>query len=117
MKANKLIKGCGPYEVHSFSQDRNGVRLVIYPAFPEYNLPEKERKGNEAVYGEEWVKEPRWPLHRYKGDGGGPSIFTCMALATAFEEFLNQCYTPEQIEKWKNTNALALKVASRKSPK
>lgn len=116
MKASKFIKGCGPYDVHSFSQDRQGVRLVVYPAFPEHNLPEKERKNNEAAYDEDWVKEPRWAMHRYKGDGGGPGIFTCMALATAFEEFLNQFYTAEQVEEWKSTNALALKKA-RKSRK
>ena len=114
MRANKLIRGCGPYEVHGFSQDRRGVRLEIYPAFPEYNLPEKERANNETAYGEEWVKEPRWAMHRYNGDGGGPGIFTCMALATAFEQFLNQFYTSKQVEIWKSTNALALKEANKR---
>ena len=103
MKSNKFIKDSGPYEVHSISQDRHGVRLEIYPAFPEYNS--EQRKGVDQI----WLDDPRWPIHRYKGEGGGPGIFTCMALATAFEEFLNQCYSPEQIKQWKDTNALALK--------
>jgi hypothetical protein len=107
MRTNKFIKKCGPYEVHSISQDMHGIRLEIYPAFPEYNLTDKERSHKETDA--EWIKEPRWPIHRYKGNGGGPGIFTCIALAKELEEFLNQPYTPEQIREWKNTNAQALK--------
>jgi len=107
MKANKLVKGCGPYEVRSISQDRQGIRLEVYPAFPEYNLSVKER--NRFEIDQEWLDEPRWAMHRYKGDGGGPGIFTAMALATALENFLNQGYTAEQVKDWKDLNALALK--------
>ena len=107
MKRNKFIKKCGPYEVHSISQDNRGVRLVIYPAFPQYNLTDKERA--EKGIDESWVNEPRWALHRYKGEGGGPSIFTAMALAQEFEEFLNQRYTEDEITAWKDTLDEALR--------
>lgn len=36
MKQSKFIRKSGPYEVLSISQDRHGVRLEIYPAFPQY---------------------------------------------------------------------------------
>lgn len=107
MKQNRYIKKCGPYEVHSISQDGRGIRLEIHPAFPQYNLPEKERpqKDIDSL----WAKEPRWSIHRYKGEGGGPSIFTVMALAQEFETFLNQDYTEEEIATWKGTLDEALK--------
>jgi hypothetical protein len=111
MKADKFIKASGPYEVCSISQDGHGVRLEVYPAFPEYNS--KQQKGIDTI----WLNDPRWPIHRYKGEGGGPGIFTCMALARAFEDFLNQCYTPEQVEQWKATNAEALKDVRAKEQK
>ena len=104
MKQNSFIKKSGPYEVHSISQDCHGVRLEVYPAFPEYNLTEKRR----ANAPEEWQKEPRWVIHRYRGDGGGPGMFTALALAAAFEDFLNQVYTKEQVDQWKKDNAEAL---------
>lgn len=115
MKHNKYIKKCGPYEVCSISQDGTGVRLEIYPAFPQYNLTEKERQ--EKGIDPEWVKEPRWAMHRYKGGGGGPGIFTAIALAHEFEEFLNQFYTEEQVQEWKNTNAEALKNVRKRQQK
>jgi hypothetical protein len=111
MKQNKFIKECGPYKVHSISQDCHGVRLVIYPAFPQYNLIDRERA--EEGIDESWVNEPRWALHRYKGDGGGPSIFTAIALANAFEEFLNQHYTENEIMAWKVTLDEALNERGR----
>lgn len=107
MKRSEFIKKCGPFEVHSISQDNKGVRLEVYPAFPQYNLTEKRRE--ERDIDPEWAKEPRWALHRYKGGGGGPSIFTAIALAREFEDFLNQFYTEEQIEEWKRVNDEALK--------
>jgi len=111
MKADKFIKTSGPYEVCSISQDVHGVRLEVYPAFPEYNS--KQQKGVDTI----WLDDPRWSIHRYKGEGGGPGIFTCIALARAFEDFLNQCYTPEQVEQWKATNAEALKDIRAKKQK
>lgn len=108
MKSDKFIKASGPYEVCSISQDGHGVRLEVYPAFPDYNS--KQQKDVAQI----WLDDPRWPIHRYKGEGGGPGIFTCIALAKAFEDFLNQCYSPEQIEQWKATNALALRKVREK---
>ncbi len=107
MKRNRFIKKCGPYEVFSVSQGGDGVRLEVYPAFPQYNITEKRQQ--EKDIDSSWAKDPRWPIHRYKGEGGGPSIFTAIALAKEFEEFLNQSYIPEQVEEWKKTNAEALK--------
>lgn len=107
MKQSKFIRKSGPYEVHSISQDGYGVRLEIFPAFPQYNLTEKQQK--EQYIDPSWAKEPRWPIHRYKGEGGGPSIFTCIALAKEFEEFLNQPYSKEEVENWKATLGEALR--------
>lgn len=88
MKQNRLIKKCGPYKVSSMSQQRGGLRIVIYPALPEY--------------GDDWA------ITREKGEGGGPSIFTCIALAMEFEKFLNQHYAEEAITEWKETLEKAL---------
>jgi len=79
MKQNKFVRKCGPYKVHSISQDGRGVRLEVFPAFPQYNISEK-RQGEKDI-DSSWAEEPRWAMHRYKGEGGGPSIFTAMALA------------------------------------
>ncbi len=97
MKRNEFIKKSGPYEVHSSSQDGLGVRLVIYPAFPTYG--------------------PKWAVSRQKGEGGGPSIFTALALANEFEAFLNQSYTEADITAWKATLAEALKDVREKQKK
>ena len=95
MKQSKYIRKCGPYEVHSISQDEHGVRLEIYPAFPQY---------------EEFPDGIPWAIHRLKKrDGGGPSIFTAMGLAREFEEWLNQFYEEEEIISWKRTLGIALK--------
>lgn len=107
MKQSKFIRKCGPYEVCSISQDAHGVRLEIYPAFPQYNITPKRQQ--EKDIDPSWAKEPRWAIHRYNGEGGGPGIFTCIGLADEFEKFLNQAYTPEQVAEWKKTNAEALK--------
>jgi len=107
LKINRSVKQAGPYEVVSISQDGQGVRLEVYPAFPEYNISEKRRQ--EKDIDPCWKKDPRWPINRYKGRGGGPGIFTAISLAQEFEKFLNQSYTPEQVDEWKKTNAEALK--------
>ena len=107
MKQSKFIRKCGPYEVHSISQDRQGVRLEIYPAFPQYNLTHRDQA--EKYIDPSWVKEPRWALHRYKGNGGGPGIFTAIALAREFEEWLNQPYSETEVNNWKATLEIALK--------
>ena len=106
MKANKYVKKCGPYEVTSISQDGQGIRIELYPAFPQYNISEKQRTA-KYVDGQ-WVKEPRWALHRYKGEGGGPSIFSVIALASEIEAFLNQPYSEKEVADWKELNAKAL---------
>ena len=109
MKQNRLIRNCGPYEVHSISQDGHGVRLEIFPAFPKYNLSPKEKEQAGKDIDPWWVKDPRWPIHRYSGRGGGPGIFTAIALAREFEEWLNQFYTEEEVTNWKTTLGEALK--------
>ena len=83
MRTNRFVKQCGPFEVVSYSQDRHGVRLTVYAAFPQY--------------GDDWA------VTRIKGQGGGPSIFTAMALARDLEEVLNQPYEEGAITKWKRT--------------
>lgn len=115
MKQNKFIKKCGPYEVHSISQDNHGVRMEIYPAFPQYNITPKRQA--EKDIDPSWAKEPRWALHRYKGDGGGPGIFTAIALAREIEEFLNQSYTEAEVNEWKKTLDQALKKVREQAEK
>ena len=115
MKQSKFIRKCGPYEVSSFSQDGQGVRLEIYPAFPEYDLSPKRQ--TEKDIDPSWAKERHWVLHRYKGEGGGPGIFTAIALAREFEEWLNQFYTDEEVNNWKATLNLALKKVRDKAHK
>ena len=115
MKQNKFIRQCGPYEVHSISQDGHGVRLEIFPAFPQYDITPKRQAEKDIA--PSWAKEPRWALHRYKGEGGGPSIFTAMALAEEFERFLNQHYSEPVIENWKATLAIGLKEVRDKTQK
>ena len=115
MKANKYIKKCGPFEVVSISQDGQGVRLKVYPAFPQYNLTEKGQAGK--YIDQRWKDDPRWPIHRYAGHGGGPSIFTAIALAQELENFLNQPYTQEQVDDWKATNVQAFKKIRDKANK
>lgn len=112
LKRNKLIHKSGPYIVQSYSQDGRGVRLEIYPAYPQYNLSEKQ--ASKPDIDPEWAKERRWPLHRYKDEGGGPGIFTSMALGEAFQEFLNQSYSPEEIALWEKTFAEAQKLIEKK---
>lgn len=101
MKQNKYIRKCGPYKVTSVSQDEAGIRMMIYPAFPQYNLTPKEQA--DPYISDVWRDEPRWPIHRYKREGGGPSIFSCIALAEEFETFLNQQYSPQEVTEWKDT--------------
>lgn len=107
MKQNKFIKKCGPFAVSSISQDGCGVRLEVYPAFPEYNLSEKGQSDSDVD--ESWKRDPRWAIHRLlKGEGGGPGIFTVIALAEEFEQFLNQAYSQAEVAKWKSTLKEAL---------
>ncbi len=94
MKQSKFIRKSGPYEVHSISQDGHGIRLEIYPAFPQY---------------EEFSDGISWAVHRQRGDGGGPSIFTAIALAKEFEEWLNQFYSETEVNNWKSTLGIVLK--------
>jgi len=81
MKANKLVKRCGPYRVHSISQNGQSVRLIVYPAFPDY--------------GENWA------ITGANGEAGGPSIFTAQALANFLQDFLNQPYSQDAIDVWR----------------
>ncbi len=115
MKQSRFIRKCGPYEVSSISQDGQGVRLVIFPAFSQYNLSEKEREDKDID--ESWKNDPRWAIHRYRNEGGGPNIFTVIGLAKEFEDFLNQPYTAGQVNEWKQTNAEALKKVNDKQRK
>lgn len=102
MKRNKYVKDCGPYKVVSVSQGMRGIQMIVYPAFPKYNLSDEEREDEETDV--KWIKEPRWAIQRLKlNNGGGPSIFSCIALAEELEEFLNQKYTREEVDSWKST--------------
>ena len=80
MKADKFVRRCGPYKVESIL-DGQGVRLIVYPAFPDY--------------GENWA------ITRAKGEDGGPSIFTAMALGNFLQDFLNQPYSQDAIDVWR----------------
>lgn len=60
---------------------------MVYPAFPKY---------------EEFSDGVPWAIQRVKGEGGGPSIFTAIALATEMENFLNQPYDEDSITRWKS---------------
>lgn len=113
MKQNKFIRECGPFEVHSISQDGEGVRLQVFPAFPKYNLSPKRQAENDIDPG--WKDEPRWAIHRARGDGGGPGIFTAIALAKEFERFLNQPYSEDEVKAWHKTLAEALKKVRAKA--
>ncbi len=115
MKQSKFIKESGPYEVHSISQDGCGIRLEVFPAFPEYDISEKCQKGD--ALDPSWAKEPRWVFHRYIGEGGGPSIFTAIALAAEFERFLNQSYSEAEVTNWKKDLDQALKKIREKEQK
>lgn len=110
MKQNKYIRRMGPFEVSSISQDAHGIRLVVYPAFPEYNISEKKIQEGVARNNIDscWVEDPHWVIQRLKGNGGGPSIFTVMAMAEELEKFLNQPYSEAKVAEWKATLAKAL---------
>jgi hypothetical protein len=80
----------------------DGIQIIIYPAFPEYDLKETDKDYKDACA--DWKQDGRWAMQRLKNEnGGGPSIFGCMALAEEFESFLNQPYTKEQVDSWKAT--------------
>ncbi len=113
MKQSKFIRQCGPYEVHSYSQDGHGVRLEVFPAFPKYNLSDKDAADADPSS----QTERRWAVHRLKGDGGGPGIFTAIALAAEFEAFLNQPYSEKEVKDWKKTLAVALKKVRERDQK
>jgi len=83
MRRPSLVKRSGPYKCVSISQDGKEVRIVIYPAFPDYN-----------------TENFKWVDHRYKEEGGGPSIFTAMALASDLQEFLNAPYSDADVANW-----------------
>lgn len=104
MKQSKFIRKCGPYKVHSISQDMHGVRLEVFPAFPEYD--------------KDFSDGTKWAISRLKNQqGGGPSIFTAMALAREFEEFLNQPYPEAEVVEWKKTLDKALEKVKKQSQK
>lgn len=113
MKQNRYVRKAGPFVVHSISQDGHGVRLVVYPAFPQYNLSDKKRQREDID--PSWQAEPRWAIHRLRGDGGGPGIFTAMGLAQEMQNFLNQPYSEAEVQEWKATlkEALAKVTAAR----
>ena len=95
MKQSKFIKKCGPYEVHSISQDGQGVRLEVFPAFP--------------VHDGKQFDSTKWAINRLLlKRGGGPGIFTAIGLAQEFEDFLNQPYSEAEIKEWKSTLDKAL---------
>ena len=104
MKQNKFIRDCGPFRVWSISQDMEGVRLEVYPAFPECgDMPQFDGSMHETG------ERIPWAINRLRGEGGGPGIFTAIALARIFEEWLNQFYDEKEIKRWHRTLEKALK--------
>lgn len=103
MKQDKLIREAGPYKVESITQGGEGVRLVVYPAFPEYEMPGEDHRP--------------WAVSRQQGDGGGPSIITVIVVATALEKFLNQPYSEAEVANWKAILEEALKPLRAKQQK
>ncbi len=89
-----LLKDSGPYRVVSHSQTGDGtVYLVVSPAFPEY--------------GDGWMRS------RANGEGGGPGIFTAIALARSLEEWLNMPYSRETVVKWHKRLARWCRIGKR----
>jgi len=80
VKRNRTVHNSGPYVVKSHSHKDGTVHLRVYPAFPRY--------------GDEWA------ITRASGKGGGPGMFTSIALADELEAFLNQGYAPEAVTRW-----------------
>ena len=99
MRRPKLVRQSGPYICHSISQDGQGVRIVIYPAFPHYNDPGKF----------DWVES------RYEDAGGGPSIFAALALAEEIGKFLNSPYDPEAVKLWEQKRQTILRHLEKKA--
>mgnify|MGYP001582723880 CR=1 FL=1 len=114
MKQNRYIREAGPFVVLCISQDGHGVRMVVYPAFPGYNHTEGQQESSNLS--PEWTAEPRWAIHRARGDGGGPGIFSAIALAKELEAFLNQPYPMQDVDDWKATLAEALATAIAERP-
>lgn len=98
MKQNRTVKKSGPYFVNSHSQGDGTVHFSVYPAFTEYN-------------DDEYI----WAESRFNREGGGPSIFTSMAVAKELEEFLNSVYTKEEIGKWKEQIESILEMQNKNS--
>ena len=120
MKQNRYVRKAGPFVVESISQDMRGVRLVVYPAFPLYNLSEKDRQAgqNKGAINPCWQADPRWAVQRLRnGNGGGPGIFSALALAKELERFLNQWYSEEEVKSWKATLAFALEKVTAQDQK
>lgn len=76
-----LMRNSGPYYAESYSQMGEGVRIVIYAAYPQY--------------GEDW------PQSRMSHEGGGPGIFTAMTLTELICDFLNAPYSKEEVATWR----------------
>lgn len=51
------------------------------------------------------------------GDGGGPGIFTAIALAKEFEAFLNQWYSEDQVKTWQDNLAKATEKINKQDQK
>jgi rubrerythrin len=97
MKQNKLIKESGPYYVESHSQGSGMVYLQVYPAFPEYD-----------------DDNFLWAESRFNMEGGGPSMFSSMAIAAELDDFLNSVYHQREIENWKDRIKALKKVEQNK---
>lgn len=110
MKTNRFVKKCGPYYVTSHSQGEGLVYARVYPAFPEYDVDESEKTQD---IDDSWKKEPRWAVHRFHDEGGGPSIFGSMALGDELSKFLNSQYDGAAIKHWERTISKLLKERDR----
>ena len=79
-KHTKLIKDSGPYRVESMIGEFGGLR--VRPKHPDY--------------GEDWQQDQK------DGHGGGPGLFTRMALAEDVQALLNSVFDPDEVKAWVN---------------
>lgn len=97
MKQNKTVRESGPYIVQSHSQGRGIVYFQVFPAFMEHDNIEEGYL---------------WAESRFNGDGGGPGMFTSIAVASALQGFLNSPYDRNDCQSWENRLESLLKRES-----
>lgn len=81
---DQLVKESGPYKVDSMALSLGELR--VRPKWQEY--------GDD------------WQTQQLNGQGGGPGVFSRLALAESLEEILNRNQVPQAALRWK-TNPIA----------